>query len=88
MPQKNAQPGTLSKIFTIIYLSPVGRLLLYAVGLSLLTLLAIILTGNRFDDYYFVFGLILLFLVLLNWVSYAVELARSSDDEEADQSNK
>lgn len=81
MPNKNEEPSTLSKIFAIIYLSPIGRLLLYAFGLSVLALLTVIITGNRFDDYYFIFGLLLLFLVLLNWVSYALELGKGNDDE-------
>lgn len=81
MPPKSKEPGTFSKIFAIVYLSPIGRLLIYALGLSLLTFVTLIVTGNRFEDFYFVFGLLLLLLVLLNWVSYAIELARRSDEE-------
>lgn len=88
MLETNRQSGTFSKIFAIVYLSPIGRLLLYALGLSILTFLTLIVTGNRFDDFYFIFGLLLLLLVLLNWVSYAIELARHSDENAHDDKNK
>lgn len=85
MKYQSPQKGqTFRKIMAIIYLSPTGRLFLYALGITLLALVTLLISGNKFEKFYMIFGMILLILILLNWISYAIHLSQHRDETDED----